>query len=988
MTTDSPMKRFVTAALLGLIAASFVLNLSAQTVTSIVPDGKAHQFETRDHQFFIDGQPTMLVAGEMHFGRVQPEDWDTRIKQAKAMGLNTISFYLFWNQVETQEGEFNFTGMTDVRRVLKLCQKNGMWVVLRPGPYCCAEIEYGGIPWWTLKHPEVKVRTADPQWLAWCSNYLAQVYKQVGDLEVSKGGPLLMVQVENEYGITDPTNNDYMVAMTKVFKDVGFKNLFTCDPTTKVWSNPALRVPGLMYGRNGLASDERFRQSAELIGDYPVYVPEVYTAWFSGWGEPIAKKNSTIPQITNWVTYLLDHNDSFCLFCLFGGSNYGFDNGCAFFSPVQASYDYNAPIDEAGRTTEKYRALRTLLTERLKINPPEPPADPPVIEIPTIKLDQSEPLLQTLPRKPTLVSDKTVSMEDLNQDYGFVLYRKTFPNGLKGKLELKTAQDYTVVMVNGKTVGTAFVGDGLDSNKIELPETDGPATLDLLVYNLGRISVVVTADTAHLARKGLIGGATLDGADLSGWQIYSLPYYNVNNFKASAEQHTGPTFYRGTFILDKLGGTFLDMRNWSMGAVWVNGHNLGRFWDHGGLRSLFLPGEWLKRGQNEIVILELHDAPKLAEVSGGTKIIEEPAVPFAVKLDRADLKAPITPAAPEDTNAPGKLLPLKVVGTKILDSNNQPVRLRGVNAASLEWTSDGDGHILQTVNVAIRDWHVNIIRLPLSQDRWFGKAPEQNGNSQPYRDLVHQVVDECATQNCYIILDLHWSDCNEWGHNIGQHSMPDTNSIVFWKDFAPLYANNPAVLFDLYNEPHDVSWDVWLSGGQITDKPVGRNMAVNNYHCVGMQAMLDAVRSTGAKNVVICGGLDWAYDFSGILDGRQLSDPNGNGVIYSNHCYDNKGDSVDTWIAKMETATARLPVIVSEFGGNSGPSKKVPTDNWLLHVLQAIEDHQWSYTAWDLHPAAGPRLVSDWNYTPSPRYGVFVKETLEGKLPAYTPPAE
>jgi beta-galactosidase len=209
---------------------------------------------------------------------------------------------------------------------------------------------------------------------------------------------------------------------------------------------------------------------------------------------------------------------------------------------------------------------------------------------------------------------------------------------LKGKLELKAAQDYTVVMVNGKTVGTSFVGDGLDSNKIELPQTEGPATLDLLVYNLGRISVVVTADTAHFARKGLLGGATLDGADLSGWQIFSLPYYNVNNFKASDAPHTGPTFYRGTFTLEKLGGTFLDMRNWSMGAVWVNGHNLGRFWDHGGLRSLFVPSEWLKRGQNEIVVLELHDAPKVAEISGGTKIIEEKAVPFAVKLDQADLK--------------------------------------------------------------------------------------------------------------------------------------------------------------------------------------------------------------------------------------------------------------------------------------------------------------------------------------------------------------
>jgi beta-galactosidase len=625
--------------LFGFIAASFVLNSSAQTVTSFVPDGKPHKFEARDHQFFIDGQPTMLVAGEMHFGRVQPEDWDTRIKQAKAMGLNTISFYLFWNQVETQEGKFNFTGMTDVRRVLKLCQQNGMWVILRPGPYCCAEIEYGGIPWWTLKYPGVKIRTADPKWLEWSRKYLTQVYKQVGDLDVSKGGPLLMVQVENEYGITNPTNNDYMAAMTKTFKEAGFSGLlFTCEPTTQIWSNPGLRVPGLMYGRNGLKDDRGYSQSAAGIGDFPAYAPEVYTAWFSGWGEPIATRNSTIPQITNWVTYLLDHSYSFCLYMFFGGSNYGFDNGCNEYLPVQTSYDYNAPVDEAGRTTEKYRALRALLAARLKINPPDAPAEPPVIEIPTIKLEQSEPLLQTLPRKPTLVSAKTVSMEDLNQDYGFVLYRKTFPNGLKGKLELKTAQDYTVVMVNGKTVGKSFVGDGLDSNKIELPETAGPATLDLLVYNLGRISVIVSEQTQNLARKGLIDGATLDGTDLSSWQIYSLPYNSVDNFKASAAAHTGPTFYRGTFTVDKLGGTFLDMRNWSMGAVWVNGHNLGRFWDRGGLRSLFLPRQWLKPGSNEIIVLELHDAPKVAEVSGGTKIIETPAVPFAMRLDQASLK--------------------------------------------------------------------------------------------------------------------------------------------------------------------------------------------------------------------------------------------------------------------------------------------------------------------------------------------------------------
>jgi hypothetical protein len=347
------------------------------------------------------------------------------------------------------------------------------------------------------------------------------------------------------------------------------------------------------------------------------------------------------------------------------------------------------------------------------------------------------------------------------------------------------------------------------------------------------------------------------------------------------------------------------------------------------------------------------------------------------------------PGAARSANASKMPLPLKVVGTRILNSKNQPVLLRGVNAASLEWTSDGEGHILKTVNVAIQDWHANIIRLPLSQDRWFGKAPEQKDGGVAYRALVRRVVDTCASQSCYIILDLHWSDCNEWGTNIGQHSMPDLNSLAFWKDFAPVYANQPAVLYDLYNEPHDVSWEVWLKGGWITDKPNRRRSGPpRTYQSVGMQTLLDAVRATGARNVVIAGGLDWAYDLSGILEGRQLSDRRGHGVIYANHCYDNKGDSVYTWIAKMEKATAKLPVIVSEFGGNSGPSRRVPADNWLLHVMQALAEHQWSWTAWDLHRTAAPALISDWNYTPSGRYGVIVKQALTGTLPVYTPPPQ
>ena len=334
----------------------------------------------------------------------------------------------------------------------------------------------------------------------------------------------------------------------------------------------------------------------------------------------------------------------------------------------------------------------------------------------------------------------------------------------------------------------------------------------------------------------------------------------------------------------------------------------------------------------------------------------------------------VTAGAEISTNLP---LPLKVVGTDIVNEKGEPVLLRGVNAACLEWTSDGQGRILKTVDTAIKEWHANIIRLPLSQDRWFGKGPEQTDGGKAYRNLVQQVVDTCATQKCYIVLDLHWSDCDEWGANIGQHSMPDSNSIVFWQDLAPIYANQAAVLFDLYNEPHDVSWEVWLNGGSITDTPNSRHVGPpKSFHAVGMQRLLDTVRATGAKNVIIAGGLDWAYDFSGILAGRRLSDPAGNGVIYANHCYDNKKESVDTWISNMEEASAKLPVIVSEFGGISGPSRVAPSDNWLLHVLRALDEHHWSWVAWNLHTGAPPNLISDWNYTPTPGFGAYVKKAL------------
>ena len=615
-------------------------------LTTIVPDGKPHTFETKNKQFLIDGEPTLLIAGEMHFGRILPEDFETRVKQAKAMGLNALSFYLFWNLTEPEEGQFDFTGANDVRRMFKICQDNGMWVILRPGPYCCAEVEYGGIPYWTAKSENagVKIRSADPKYVAWSQRYIDRVAQEVADFQVMRGGPLLMVQMENEFAMVAGAAGGYgyVNALHDIFKRDFQVPLFACDPGGFSGPGGSNYPADVLRGRNGLKSQMDYNQAAASAGDFPVYSPEVYTAWFSGWGQPIATRNAAIPAIVDWTNSLLNYHASWCYYMFFGGTNWGYNTGCNEYLSLQTTYDYSAPIDEAGRITPKFRMLRELLAKRTDRKLPEPPADPLVAALPAIKLTEHQPLLETLSakdaRQPKLYS-KPASFEDLNQAYGFVLYRKTLPSGIRGTLELRDARDYAITMVNGKTVGKSFIGLGTDSNKIALNEP-GPATLDILVHNLGRISVITSANSQGRARKGLVGGAFLDGAELTDWQIFSLPLTSVRSIQPSQAACTGPTFYHATFNAPpgaageaELPSTFLDMRNFSFGIVWVNGHNLGRFWDRGAARSLFLSGHFLRPGANDITVLELHDAPNTPEITSGTRMVETPAVPFALRLD-------------------------------------------------------------------------------------------------------------------------------------------------------------------------------------------------------------------------------------------------------------------------------------------------------------------------------------------------------------------
>ena len=360
--------------------------------------------------------------------------------------------------------------------------------------------------------------------------------------------------------------------------------------------------------------------------------------------------------------------------------------------------------------------------------------------------------------------------------------------------------------------------------------------------------------------------------------------------------------------------------------------------------------------------------------------------PISVLLSACAALCVIIAAASPALSDPAQL---HVEGNQLLDSTGHAVRLRGVNCASMEWSTNGEGHILKTVEVAVRDWHANIIRLPLSQDRWFGKAPDQHDGGASYRALVRQVVDLVSANNAYVILDLHWSDMGHWGRDIGQHRLPDRNSIVFWQHLAPAYANNPAVLFDLYNEPNHVTWDEWYKGGRLTETDRKSGDTVT-YDAVGLPELFRTIRATGAKNVVVAGGINWAFEVGGILRGRELSDPQGHGVVYAVHPYPHRYDhlgleTIPQWSARLQAFADRLPLIVTEFGSLEKswpfpPSWHTNDEGWNRETLRTLEAHHWNWVAWDMHPYAEPCLITGWNYTPTPSFGVWVKQALEKNL--------
>jgi len=576
------------------------------TVTAF-SQNRTHSFSLSKTDFLLDNKPLQIISGEMHPARIPVEYWRQRIQMAKAMGCNTIAAYIFWNYHESEPGVFDFqTENHNIAQFIRIVQEEGLWLILRPGPYVCAEWEFGGLPSYLLKIPDIKVRCMDPRYIEAVDRYIKSLSLQVKDLQVTKGGPILMVQIENEYG-SYGNDRQYVKTLQNIWKSCGIEvPFYTADGATPFMLE-AGSLPDAAIGLDPASNEGGFAQAAKANPNVPSFCSELYPGWLTHWGEKWQRPDTT--RLLKDVKWLMDNKKSFNFYVIHGGTNFGYWAGANAFSPTQyqpdvTSYDYDAPINELGQATPKYYALRNLLAKyqpaKKKLLPV--PAQIPVIEIPDINLNSSASVWENLPA--SIYTPQPKPMEMYGQKGGFILYRTNLIGHKKGKLRITELHDYATIFIDGKYIGK--LDRAKAENIIELPpSTTANPQLDILVEGMGRINFA----EYMIDRKGITERVSLNGMTLMNWQVFTLPF-DESYLSRLAYSATPPAlpgnFFKGEFELTEIGDTYIDLTMWEKGIVWVNGHNLGRYWNIGPQRQLYCPAPWLKKGKNEIVIFDLH----------------------------------------------------------------------------------------------------------------------------------------------------------------------------------------------------------------------------------------------------------------------------------------------------------------------------------------------------------------------------------------------
>lgn len=572
-------------------------------------------FVAGDGHFLLNGRPFVVRAAELHYPRIPRAYWEHRIKMCKALGMNAVCLYVFWNYHEQREGQFDFTGNKDVAAFCRLAHKHGLYVIVRPGPYVCAEWDMGGLPWWLLKKKNISLRDNDPYFLERVKIFEEKVAEQLEPLSIKHGGPIIMVQVENEFGAY-AANKPYVRHIRDMLRQCWGTEmtLFQCDWASTFETNGLDDLIWTMNFGTGSNIDNQFRRLKEVRPNTPLMCSEFWSGWFDKW----RSQHETRPAdaMVAGIDEMLSKGISFSLYMTHGGTSFGRwagANSPGLMSDV-TSYDYDAPINEYGLATEKYYKLRDCLQKYADGKLPAVPKLPmPIIQIPAFSLSEFAPVTRGIDQ---ITHDGLKTFEEMDMGWGSMIYVTPVTTDLPESTLHAEVHDYGQVFVNGKHIGT--IDRTKNANTLAMPALHRGDTLRILVEGMGRINF----GGAIKDYKGIVGNVTLtahcEGATLTlqpnDWTCATIPDEYEDAVRALQAQPSATDnmlacgrrgYYRGWFNLKKTGDTFLNMETWGKGQVWINGHAIGRFWRVGPQQTLYVPGAWLKKGQNEIIVMDV-----------------------------------------------------------------------------------------------------------------------------------------------------------------------------------------------------------------------------------------------------------------------------------------------------------------------------------------------------------------------------------------------
>ena len=589
--------------------------LAAMSVATTPSASAAGTFTTGDKTFLLNGEPFIVKAAEVHYPRIPRPYWEHRIQMCRALGMNAVCIYIFWNIHEQREGDFDFTGNNDVAEFCRLAQKNGLYVIVRPGPYVCAEWEMGGLPWWLLKKKDIRLRERDPYFMERVKIFEEKVGEQLKPLTIQNGGPIIMIQVENEYG-SYGEDKPYVSEIRDCLRGIYGKelSLFQCDWSSNFEKNGLDDLTWTMNFGTGANIDDQFRRLGELRPNAPKMCSEFWSGWFDKWGA----RHETRPakDMVEGMDEMLSKGISFSLYMTHGGTSFGHWAGANSpgFAPDVTSYDYDAPINEYGQATPKFWELRTMMQKYSDKSLPKLPKSPmPIITVPKFELTEFAPLMTGISQ--VVVSPEPKTFEEMDMGWGTMIYTTTLPEIKSQSVLTGEFHDFAQVFIDGKYIGKI---DRVKNEKsLTLPPMRKDAELSIIVEGMGRINF----GRAIKDFKGIIGNVTITG-DMEKYEITVKPKTWVNAIIPDDYQTAVKAFetkvpetvkgdflkagyHRGYFTLKKVGDTFLNFETWGKGQVWVNGHAMGRIWSIGPQQTLYVPGCWLKKGRNEVIVLDV-----------------------------------------------------------------------------------------------------------------------------------------------------------------------------------------------------------------------------------------------------------------------------------------------------------------------------------------------------------------------------------------------